>query len=179
MNVSSPNIMANSFLSCAEHNTDGEVILFGPRRITWGEFTPRIFQVANALLDLGVNRGETVAFMFHNTPEFLEINFGIQAAGAVPVPMNYRFMPPEIEHQANHCDARVFLYDSIWAEAVGAAAPNLTGIKHFICRGESGSDQALDYEQLLGAAKDSDPAARVLDPVRLRHRPRADLRRGP
>jgi acyl-CoA synthetase (AMP-forming)/AMP-acid ligase II len=161
MDANSPNIMANSFISCAEHNPSGEVVLFGARRITWGELTPRIFRVANALLELGVNRGETVAFMFHNTPEFLEINFGIQAAGAVPVPMNYRFTPPEIEHQANHCDARVFLYDSPWAEAVEAAAPKLTRIKHLIRRGESGLDHALDYEQLLGAAKGSDPAVRT------------------
>ena len=95
-------------------------------------------------IDLEIPRGDKVAFVFHNTPEFLEINFGIQAAGAVPAPMNYRFIPREIEHQGNHCDARVFLYDSIWKESVEAAAPRLENVEHFICRGESSLEGALE-----------------------------------
>ena len=102
MGAHSPNIIANSLTSCATHNGDGEFISFGERRITWREFSSRVFQVANALIELGVERGDQVAFMFHNTPEFLEINFGIQVAGGVPAPMNYRFIPREVEHQGNH-----------------------------------------------------------------------------
>lgn len=157
MGTYSPNIIANSFLSCATHNADGEYILFGDRRITWREFAPRVFRVANALTALGVKRGDNVALMFHNTPEFLEINFGIQAAGAVPAPMNYRFTPREIEYQGNHCDARVFLYDSIWAEAVEAAQPRLKGIRHFVRRGEGRLAAALDYEGLLADTAETDP----------------------
>ena len=157
MGDSSPNIIANSFLSCADHNGEGEAIVFGERRIKWREFVPRVFRVANALVGLGVKKDDKVAFMFHNTPEFLEVNFGIQAAGAVPAPMNYRFTPREIEYQGNHCDARVFLYDSIWAEAVEAAAPRLENITHFVRRGEGGLKQALDYEGLLGDSADTDP----------------------
>jgi acyl-CoA synthetase (AMP-forming)/AMP-acid ligase II len=154
----SPNIIADRFLSCVVHNGDGEYIIFSDRRIKWREFVPRVFRVANTLISLGVKRGDNVAFMFHNTPEFLEVNFGIQVAGAVPAPMNYRFTPREIEYQGNHCDAKVFLYDSIWADVVEAAAPNLTQMKHFVRRGEGGLDRALDYEGLLAEARDSDPA---------------------
>ena len=153
----SPNIMANSSISCATHNPDGEYIIFGKRRIKWREFVPRVFRVANTLISLGVKKGDNVAFMFHNTPEFLEINYGIWAAGGVPAPMNYRFTPREIEYQGSHCDASVFLYDSIWAETVEAAVPGLEKIKHFVRLGEGGLKEALDYEQLLGDAKDTDP----------------------
>ena len=157
MGEHSPNIIANSFLSCVAHNGDGEFILYGQRRIPWREFVPRVFKVANALIALGVKKDDKVALMFHNTPEFLEVNCGIQVAGAVPAPMNYRFTPREIEYQADHCDARVFLYDSIWAEAVEAAAPNLKQMEHFVRRGRDGLDRALDYETILGEAKDTDP----------------------
>jgi acyl-CoA synthetase (AMP-forming)/AMP-acid ligase II len=153
----SPNIMANSFVSCATHNPDGEYIIFGERRIKWREFVPRVFKVANALISLGVKRGDNVAFMFHNTPEFLEINFGIWAVGGVPAPMNYRFTPREIEYQGSHCDATVFLYDSIWAENVEAAVPGLEKIKHYVRFGEGGLKEALDYEEVLDGAKDTDP----------------------
>jgi hypothetical protein len=49
MGGSSPNIIANSFLSCADHNGEGEYIIFGERRIKWREFVPRVFRVANTL----------------------------------------------------------------------------------------------------------------------------------
>lgn len=157
MAAHSPNIIANSLTSCARHNADGEFIVFGDRRITWREFAPRVFQVANLLVELGVKRGDKVAFMFHNTPEFLEVNFGIQVAGGVPAPMNYRFIPREVDYQGNHCDARVFLYDSIWQESVETAAPNLRNIEHFICRGKSGLPGAQDYDEMTESAEHTDP----------------------
>jgi len=158
MGAHSPNIFANSFMSIAEHNPEGEVIVFGDRRVTWGELVSRIFRISRALLDLGVKKGDKVAFMFHNTPEFIEINYGIQVAGAVPTPMNYRFIPKEVEYQGNHSDAVVFLYDSIWAESVEPAIPNLTGIKQFICKGDNKPDNVIDYEEFVDSGEDSDPA---------------------
>ena len=151
----SDNIMADSFLSCAHYNPNGEIIIFKDRRITWKEFTPRIMKIADALVKLGVKKDENVAFMFHNTIEFIEINCAIHAAGAVPTPMNYRFIPREIEYQGKHCDAKVFIYDSIWSENVDKAAPKLDNIEHFICFGESGIDGALDYEDFIATGDES------------------------
>ena len=68
MGAYSPNIFANSFLSITEHNPEGEVIVFGDHRVTWGELVSRIFRISRALVNLGVKKGDKVAFMFHNTP---------------------------------------------------------------------------------------------------------------
>ena len=157
MGKHSPNLMANCFLSSQKHNPNGEVIVFGERRITWGQLTPRMLRIANALIKLGVRKDEKVAFMFHNTPEFIEVNGGIQVAGAVPAPMNFRFIPKEVEYQGAHCDARVFIYDSIWSEAVEPAAPRLSNIEHFVCLGESGLRGAIAYEEFVNSGQASDP----------------------
>ncbi len=153
----SPNVMASSFICAARHNPSGEFIICGDRRIRWKEFTPRVLKIANALIGLGVKKGDKVAFMFHNTPEFLEVNAGIQAAGAVPAPMNYRFIPREVEYQGNHCDAHVFIYDSIWAEAVEAASSKLTKIKHWVTLGASNISGAFPYEEFVASGKEDDP----------------------
>ncbi len=158
MGIHSPNIMANSFISCATYNPEGEVIVCGDRRVTWAAHKRRIFQMAHALIDLGVGKNDKVAFMFHNTPEFIETNWAVQVAGAVPVPVNYRFVPQEIAFQVNHSDAGVFLYDARWAEAVEAAVPKLSGISHFVCKGGSGLENVLDYEELVASGADEDPA---------------------
>ena len=42
MGAYSPNIIANSVVSCATHNGEGEIVVFGDRRITWAEFASRL-----------------------------------------------------------------------------------------------------------------------------------------
>jgi acyl-CoA synthetase (AMP-forming)/AMP-acid ligase II len=153
----SPNVMANSFISCATHNPGGEVVVYGNRRITWAEHRRRVFQMADALVRIGVKKNDKVAFMFHNSPEFIETNWAIQAAGAIPAPMNYRFVPKEVAYQANHSDAHVLIYDSLWAEAVEPAATSMPRVAHFICKGESGLVGAIEYEAFLGSGNDRDP----------------------
>ena len=67
MGIYSPNIIANSFISCARDNADHPIIIYGGRRISWAEYTPRVLKIAQALVKLGVNKNDKVAFMFHNT----------------------------------------------------------------------------------------------------------------
>jgi acyl-CoA synthetase (AMP-forming)/AMP-acid ligase II len=153
----SPNIMANSFISCATHNRSGEVIVHGKRRITWAEHRRRVFKMADALVGIGVKKNDKVAFMFHNSPEFIETNWAIQVAGGIPAPMNYRFVPKEVEYQANHSDAHVLIYDSLWADAVEPAATSMPCVAHFVCRGKSSLPGAIDYEAFVGSGNDRDP----------------------
>lgn len=157
MGVHSPNIIANSLISCATYNGSGEVLIHGDRRITWSQLKSRVFKFAQALIRLGVKKDDKVAFMFHNTPEFVEINWGIHVAGGVPTPMNYRFVANEIEFQCTHSDAKVFLYDSLWAQAVEAAIPKLKTVSHFVCKGGSTLGNVIDYDAFVDSGQDIDP----------------------
>ncbi|MBW1911889.1 MAG: AMP-binding protein [Deltaproteobacteria bacterium] len=154
----SPNIIANSLICCHTHNADGEFVVYGDKRYSWGKVVPRVFKIAQALIKLGVRKEDKVAFMFHNTPEFIEVNCGIQVAEAIPTPMNYRYVTREVEFQGQHSDANVLIYDSIWAEAVEPVIPNLTGIKHFICLGKSGDSKVISYDEFVNSGEEKDPA---------------------
>jgi len=154
----SPNVMANCLASCAAHNPDGVIVIYGDRRVSWKEMWERSARIANALVKLGVKKDDKVAFMFHNTPEFVELNFGVQAAGAIPVPINYRFTARELEYQVGHSDSTVFVYDSQFDQAVSRAAPNLSGIGKFVCKGESDVAGAVSYEEFVASGAPADPA---------------------
>ncbi len=158
MGVYSPNIIANSLISCKTHNTDGEIVIYGDRRITWSEMTSRVFKIAQALIKLGVKKDDKVAYMFHNTPAFIEITCGIQVAGAIPTPMNYRYVSSEIEFQGKHSDAKILIYDDIWSETVEQTVKSLPTISHFICRGESRLSNVIEYEAFVASGEDKDPA---------------------
>ena len=167
MGKKSSNFIANYLNTIRTHNKEGEVLVHGTRRMTWGELIGRAYRLANALIyDLGVKKDDKVAFMFHNTPEFVEINLAIQVAGAIPTPMNYRFVPREIEFQMNHSDASILFFDDIWREAIENAAPGLKKVNHFICRGQSSLEDVIGYEELIKKHAPIDPeVATGLDDV--------------
>jgi acyl-CoA synthetase (AMP-forming)/AMP-acid ligase II len=158
MATNSPNFIANSLISCRLNIPNNDYVIFGERRITWAQMMSRVFKLSQALINLGVKRGDKVAFMFHNTPEFFEVNHAIQVAGAVPTPMNYRYVASEVAFQGKQSDSKVLIYDDIWAESVEAAIPDMPNIKHLICRGKSESPDVVDYEEFLATGRNEDPA---------------------
>lgn len=160
MNAYSPNIMANTLISCRTHNGNGEYLIHGDQRITWEMFASRIFKMAQALVKLGVKKDDKIAFMFHNSPAFIETNFAAQIVGAIPTPMNYRYAPPEIEFQATHSDAKVVFYDARWEKNFEPAAAKMGNVKNFVCLGKSGIENTaghIDYEDFIDSGEDRDP----------------------
>ena len=81
-------------------------IVFGDKRITWGELNSRINKLSYALNQLGIKIGDKVGILFHNCPEFIEANIASQGLGAVPVPINYRYVSSELEYTLKNCDAK-------------------------------------------------------------------------
>ncbi|MDY6965421.1 MAG: class I adenylate-forming enzyme family protein [Halobacteriota archaeon] len=145
------------FSNCVKSNPDGISVIYGDRRITWKELNDRVNRLSNALWDLGVRKGDKVTFMFHDSPEFLESNYAIQKIGAIPVPMNFRFVSKDIEYQANHSDSTIFIFEDIWWNEVNHARPKLPKVKHFICSGKKILRDTLDYEELMGKCPPTEP----------------------
>jgi acyl-CoA synthetase (AMP-forming)/AMP-acid ligase II len=74
-------------------------------------------QLANALLALGLQRGDRVAMLCENSVEAYLSKLGIAKAGLVAMPINTMMAPDVIEHMLRHVDARVALVDAdLWAE---------------------------------------------------------------
>src|SRR5262245_52039461 len=67
-------------------------------RLTYAQVCERALRIANALLARGVRAGDRVAVFAQNCPEYLESYVGLQLAGVVAVPANYRLTPPELSY---------------------------------------------------------------------------------
>lgn len=85
-----------------------EGVIDGERRLTYAEFAHRCDRLAHVLRrDLGVRRGDRVAWLCGNTHEMLEAYFGVVLAGAVLLPLNIRLAPPELAAMLDDSDAAV------------------------------------------------------------------------
>ena len=66
------------------------------RSVTFAELTSASNRVAQALIGLGVGRGDRVGFVDRNSTEFWEMYLGALKAGAVLVPLNFRLSAAEL-----------------------------------------------------------------------------------
>ncbi len=77
--------------------TPGAVALsFGGRRVSYAELNESACRLANGLAASGIGRGERVAALLHNCPEFFVALFAAAKIGAVFVPINFRLTAREI-----------------------------------------------------------------------------------
>jgi acyl-CoA synthetase (AMP-forming)/AMP-acid ligase II len=80
-------------------------------RLTHRQLTERAWAVGQGLISAGVRPGETVAVLCGNGIFSAETILGAIAAGAIAVPLNWRWSRPELEYGLNDCRARVVLAD--------------------------------------------------------------------
>ncbi|WOQ69498.1 long-chain fatty acid--CoA ligase [Microbacterium limosum] len=90
---------------------DKPALIFDGGRWTYREMADRVDRVAGLLAARGIGRGDRVAYLGENSPEFLAVLFGIVQRGAVFVPVNTRLAPPEIAHVLRDSAARLLVHD--------------------------------------------------------------------
>lgn len=78
-------------------------------KLTYKQFNQKVNQLANALLNLGVNPKDRVALLCPNNSYFPICYFGILKVGAVVVPLSILFKSDEIAYQLNDSEAKIFI----------------------------------------------------------------------
>ena len=90
--------------------------------VTYRQLADGTDRVSALLWHWGIRKGDRVAFLGENGPEFLQVLFGAAQLGAVFVPINTRLAPPEVAHVLGDSGARVLIHDPALAPRIGAAA---------------------------------------------------------
>lgn len=97
---------------------DRTALIFYGRKIKYGELRDHVDRLATALVDLGVKKGDKVALLLLNSPQFVIAFFGALKAGAVLTAINPSYVSPEIKHQIEDSGAKFIicqdnLYDNV------------------------------------------------------------------
>ena len=81
----------------------------GRVRLGYAETRARARRLARGLVRLGVRRGDRVALLMTNRPEWLLIDFAVTLLGATLVPISTWSRPRELEYVLGHCAASVLI----------------------------------------------------------------------
>ena len=90
----------------------------GGRRLTIAHLVEESNRLANALVGLGLEPGERVAYVAQNHLEYVVLEFALLKAGLVKVPLNPRFAPHELRRCIEIADVRLIVADTDSASAI-------------------------------------------------------------
>ena len=96
-------------------------IIHGSIRRNYDEFYRRSRQLASALSNKDVGRGDTVSVMLANTPAMLESHYGVPMCGAVLHSINTRLDATTIAYQLDHADTKVLIADREFLSTIRVA----------------------------------------------------------
>ncbi|THE64014.1 long-chain-fatty-acid--CoA ligase [Salinadaptatus halalkaliphilus] len=125
-------------------------------RWTYAEFDERVNRLANALADLGVEKGDRVATLLFNGSEMALAVYACAKLGAVFTPLNFRLSSEELTYIVTDADAQALLFENATKDTVEQAHDDLEPIEHYLYIDDDVPDYAADFYGLLEAG---DPAA--------------------
>jgi len=93
-------------------------IVFYGRKISYGELRDHVDRFATALCDLGIKKGDKIALLLLNSPQFIIAYLGALKAGAILTGISPVYVSPEIKHQIEDSGATTIVCQDILYDAV-------------------------------------------------------------
>ncbi len=156
--------LKDKFNRNAEAHPERPYLIIGDTTITYRQSNQMARRLANGLLGLGVKKGDRVALMSPNLPQYV---IGLEACykiGAIIVPTNPLATVKEITHQFKDSGAEtVVAWAGIAEKPIEAMRSGATSVRRVIVFGPgdvkalaNGSD-VIDYDALLASSPESEP----------------------
>ena len=133
------------------------------RDITWSVFDEKANRVANLLQGRGIRKGQKVAILLMNCLEWLPIYFGILKAGAIAVPLNFRYTAEEIDYCVKLADVDVLSFGPEFIGRIEQIAEDLGKERLLFFVGDSCPTYADDYLFLVSNCSSSAPKVLITD----------------
>lgn len=142
----------------AKRHAHRPALIMGDRMVTYGKLDRDTNGLANGLLQIGLEPGDRIAILFHNSPEILMAWSAAGKIGVTPIAVNYRFKEDELAYIINDSESRLLIYGLECEEVVNAAKPKLTvrGIG-YVCSGGVPQPELLSMEDIIREAANTPP----------------------
>jgi long-chain acyl-CoA synthetase len=143
----------------------GIATAFRERSSTWAEFALRCAKLAQGLRSLGVQPGDRVAILAHNSDRYSEYFFGVALAGAVFVPVNTRLAMPEMVNWIEDSGSQTLFIDDDFLALLPDLMRTAPCIRQVIYMGEASTPPSglASHEALIAEHEPVGAAERQAD----------------
>jgi acyl-CoA synthetase (AMP-forming)/AMP-acid ligase II len=149
----------------ALYRPDHLAVIFQQRRLTYRDFNREINRLANALLALGIRKGDKVATILPNCLELLETYWAAGKIGAVVVPTSNLLRGAALKTLLNDSDTALVITSRDFVDTIGAIRRDLPAIgDDRLLLTDGGAAGFQDYHALKRQAADHEPAGITIAP---------------
>jgi acyl-CoA synthetase (AMP-forming)/AMP-acid ligase II len=141
----------------ARRTPDKTMTVFNGESITYEEMALRAVGLAGGLHDRGVGRGDVVAILSYNCPEFLQTIFASNHLGAIAMPINWRLAAAEVRYILEHSQARAFVCDESLIDLATEATDGMGPALVRVCSSPTSFDGWVPLNHLAATATSRHP----------------------
>ena len=141
---------------------DKPALVFGSQRTSYSELNRRVNCVANSLLNMGLKKGDRVAVLLHNCPEFIETYFACAKSGGIFVPINNLLKQKELMQIFEYVNPRFLIFDKEFSKIIESTGPELKSVEFRIVLHDE-STAISQYGDLVSGGDGTEPNADVTD----------------
>jgi long-chain acyl-CoA synthetase len=146
----------------AVNHPDKTALVFQNQRTSYAEMNQRVNRLTNSLLKMGLKKGDRVAVLMHNRPEFIETYFACAKSGGVFVPINNLLKQKELLQIFGYIEPRFLVFDKDFTEIAQSSAPEVKSLEFRIAM-EGESTAFKNYSDLVDRGDDTEPNINISD----------------
>lgn len=132
-----------------------EALVFRDTRLSYSELDHRVNRLANALLGIGVAKGDRVAVLADNCSQYVETYFATAKGGMPIVPANTNLDNDGLAYVINNSGANTLIFGDKYRDTVTTIRPKLQTVKYYIAIGRA--ERANSYEELVSSYPPDEP----------------------
>ncbi len=141
-----PEMLENSARRFAKR----KALIFGARSITYSQLNERVNKISQGLRELGVKKGERIALLLGNCPEFIIGYFAILKTGAIVVPLNNMLKIEELKFILQDCEATTLITSLSFIEMATQLRLRIESLKRIVVVDDNQKD-TINFSDMLNS----------------------------
>lgn len=137
-------------------------IVYGDRRLTYQELNLRVNRLISAMYARGIGKGDRVAILSKNCPEYMEAYGLAEKGGIILVPLNWRLVARELKFMLADSGAKAIIVSQEYLQTINSIRQELPEMKIYISL-ESPAQGYEGYEDLMAKGSPGEPSI-YIDP---------------
>jgi len=134
--------------------------------LTWAQARERVDALAGGLAALGLERGQTIALLLSNRPEFHVADLAATTVGATPFSIYNTYSPEQIQYVVSDAEARIAVTEQALLGDLLEARKDLPGLEHVIVVDGEAPEGCVSLAEVEGSNPrwDAEAAAEAVEP---------------
>jgi len=129
----------------------------------YGTFNERVNRLGNSLIDAGLETGDRIGALVHNSHQFFEIYFAAAKIGGIFCPYNNHLKAVELADIINYSTPRFLFVDSDFGAMADGMRPAIESVERYVCLQSLERPYMESYETMVAQGRREEPAIQVTE----------------